>query len=137
MARKAKKSAAKSKKKSKAKRAAPSKNRAVARKSKPMKRKAAKRKPAKAKPAKRKPAKAKTAKRAKPAAKRKPDVKGEGNYTAARNFRKKQTAFVKRNEAKIPEMGKEAQMALDGPQGGELRAAEAETREHGAGMGEV
>jgi len=33
---------------------------------------------------------------------------------------------VKKNKAKIPEMGKEAEKALDGPEGDSLRAAEQE-----------
>jgi hypothetical protein len=33
---------------------------------------------------------------------------------------------VKKNKAKIPAMGKEAEQALDGPEGNSLRAAEQE-----------
>jgi hypothetical protein len=109
MARKAKKSVSKTK----------------ARKAKAAKRTAAKRAvpkrkvvPKRAKPASRRPAAAKK------------DVIGEGNYTASRNFRAKETAFVKRNKAKIRAMGKAAEDALEGPQGDALRAAEAEARGH-------
>ncbi len=35
---------------------------------------------------------------------------------------------MKRHSAEIPRMGKEAEAAMDGPQGGELRAAEEEAR---------
>ena len=51
---------------------------------------------------------------------------GEGDYAASRKFDKDQASFVKRNKAKIPEMGKEAERALDGPEGDSLRAAEQE-----------
>ena len=62
---------------------------------------------------------------------RKPrDVVGEGNYTAAREFRKDEEAFVRANRARIPQMGKEAEAALEGPEGGELRRAEDEARAH-------
>ena len=73
---------------------------------------------ARAKPASRKSAAKKSTKRTK-------DIIGEGNYTASRNFRRKQTDFVKRNRAKIAKLGKAAEDALAGPQGNELRAAEA------------
>ena len=56
---------------------------------------------------------------------------GEGNYTAAREFRKDEENFVRANRSRIPQMGREAEAALDGPEGEELRAAEAETRAHG------
>ena len=42
---------------------------------------------------------------------------------------------MKRNKAEIPEMGKEAEAALEGPQGGELRAAEEEARSHSKAPG--
>ena len=55
---------------------------------------------------------------------------GEGDYEASRTFLKDQADFVKENKAKIPEMGRDARDALDGAEGGELRAAEAEARSH-------
>lgn len=60
-------------------------------------------------------------------------VEGEGSYTASRHFRAAQTGFVRRNRGRIPKMGKDAEAALEGPQGDELRAAEDEARSHGAG----
>jgi hypothetical protein len=54
----------------------------------------------------------------------KPGVEGEGNYTAARNFDKKQKKFVDEHKADIPKMGKDAEAALDGPEGEKLREAE-------------
>jgi hypothetical protein len=77
----------------------------------------------------RKPVKAKARKAASRAGKKK-EVLGEGNYTASRNFRKQETAFVQRNKRKIPALGKAAEKALEGPEGADLRAAEAEARSH-------
>jgi hypothetical protein len=57
-------------------------------------------------------------------------VIGEGNYTAAREFRKDEENFVRANKARIPEMGREAERALDGNEGPSLRAAEEEARSH-------
>ncbi|HEY4123189.1 MAG TPA: hypothetical protein VGM36_01165 [Rhizomicrobium sp.] len=58
------------------------------------------------------------------------DVIGEGNYTASREFRKDQTDFVQRNKSRISKLGKQAERALDGPEGDELRQAEEEGRSH-------
>jgi len=71
-----------------------------------------------AKPAPRKAKKA--------APKKKQKLVGEGDYAASRTFLKDQSNFVKKNKAKIPAMGKEAERALDGPEGNSLRAAEQE-----------
>ncbi len=49
------------------------------------------------------------------------------------SFRTKEEAFVKANRSKIPALGKAAEAALDGPEGAELRAAEAEAANHAAG----
>ena len=59
-------------------------------------------------------------------AKKKKQIVGEGDYAATRTFDKDQTTFVKRNKAKIPELAREAEKALDGPEGDSLRAAEQE-----------
>lgn len=88
-----------------------------------------------AKTAKR-PAKAKAPKRPakkarKPAAPRaRKEVFGEGNYTASREFRKDEEGFVRANKDRIPVLAKEAERALEGSEGVELRAAEAEGRSH-------
>jgi len=67
----------------------------------------------------------------KPAARRsRGDVMGEGNYSAARRFRKSETAFVDRNRARIHDMGEAAQTAMKSAEGAELRAAEAEAASH-------
>lgn len=90
----------------------------VAKKSKKKTVKAAK-KAAPKKAAPRKAAK-KPAKKAK-----KKQIVGEGDYQASRAFLKDQSSFVKKNKAKIPALGKEAEAALEGPQGDMLREAEA------------
>ena len=108
---KAKKKAAKKKVKKPAKRAAAKARRAPAKKSKKAKEAVAKAAPRKAKKA---------------APKKKKQIVGEGDYAASRAFDKDQAAFVKKNKAKIPAMGKEAEQALDGPEGNSLRAAEQE-----------
>jgi outer membrane biosynthesis protein TonB len=111
------------KKKKKTKKAAKPKKakKAPARKSKPKSKKAVK-KPAKKAAAKPAPAKKAKAKKKAPAKKK---TIGEGDYAASRSFLKDQSGFVARNKAKIPAMGKAAEAALDGPQGDELRDAEA------------
>jgi hypothetical protein len=89
-------------------------------------RKASKRAPAKK--AKRPAAKAK--KRSARKTRKVKDIIGEGNYTAAREFRKDEEAFVRTNRGRIPQMGKEAEAALEGPEGDGLRLAEDEARAH-------
>jgi hypothetical protein len=108
-----------------------------ARKSKSVARKAAKRPAKKAKKAVKKAARKAVKKSVKAAVKKAPVHKaknvrkaktknvGEGDYAASRAFLKDQTGFVEKNKAKIPAMGKEAEAALDGPEGAGLRDAEA------------
>jgi len=50
---------------------------------------------------------------------------GEGDYAASRRFDKDEASFVEKNKASIPAMGKEAEKALEGPEGADLREAEA------------
>lgn len=69
------------------------------------------------------------AKKAKKVAKKKQAV-GEGDYAASKAFLKDQSSFVAKNKAKIPDMGKAAEKALDGPEGASLRDAEAEAAGH-------
>lgn len=122
------------KKKKKAKKAArPAKaKKAPAKKSKKVVKKAAKK--TKAKKTKRAPAKkavkaaarkapAKKAKKKAPAKKK--QIVGEGDYAATRKFDSDQADFVAKNKANIPAMGKDAEKALDGPEGDSLRDAEA------------
>jgi hypothetical protein len=56
------------------------------------------------------------------------DVHGEGNYSAARRFDALEGEFVEKNRQKIPGLGKDAEQALDGPEGDELRKAEDRAR---------
>ena len=70
------------------------------------------------------PARKASAKKAKPAKKKK-QIVGEGDYAASRAFLKDQAGFVEKNKASIPAMGREAEEALDGPGGNDLRNAEA------------
>jgi hypothetical protein len=64
------------------------------------------------------------------------DVKGEGNYSASRRFDTEEAKFVERNKQNIPQMGKDAEKALDGPEGDELRKAEDRARGHSHSPGE-
>ena len=75
--------------------------------------------------------KARAAKKAAP--KKKQAMVGERDYQASRSFLKDQTEFVKRHSSEIPGMAKDAEAALEGPQGDQLRAAEDEARGHAAG----
>lgn len=100
------------KKKKKAAKKAPSKKAKKAKKAKKTARKAA-RKAAKK-------SKKKTVKAA-----RKKQIVGEGDYQASRTFLKDQSGFVKKNKDRIPELGKQAEAALEGSEGDALREAEA------------
>ena len=64
------------------------------------------------------------------------DAKGEGNYSASRRFDTQEAKFVERNKQKIPQMGKDAENALDGPEGDELRKAEDRARAHSHSPGD-
>ena len=124
----------------KKKKKSPAKKRAVRRSAKPARGKKPAAKRAKTKTRKTKVRKAKTkarpvarkAKKAAPVRKKavRKEVLGEGNYTASRNFREQETAFVKRNRSRIGELGKEAEATLEGPEGQDLLAAEAEASGH-------
>ncbi|MFL5297943.1 MAG: hypothetical protein ACJ798_16320 [Phenylobacterium sp.] len=56
-------------------------------------------------------------------------IQGEGNYDAARKFDRLERAFVE-NEA-VEQKAREAEEALDGPEGEELERARKETGERG------
>ena len=132
------------KKKAKAKKKAPAKKKAKVKATKKTKTVAKKAKKVPAKKAAKKVAKKtkkkspgilakaiKAVKKAVTPAKKKPkQIVGEGDYAATRKFDADQASFVKRNKAKIPEMGKEAEAALDGPEGDSLRDAEAVAAGH-------
>src|ERR1700754_4322055 len=136
---KAKKSKAK---KSKAKKSQSKKSKtkkAVKRAAAASSRKAKKSKAKRATPKKAAKKSAKPAKKAAPkkaaAPKKKKQVTGEGDYEASRKFLKEEANFVKRHKAEIPQMGKAAEAAMDGPGGAELRAAEEEARSHSKAPG--
>jgi hypothetical protein len=59
-------------------------------------------------------------------------IQGEGDYDAARRFDADEKAFVEKNREAIPGLAKAAEDALDGPEGEELRKAEAEGKAHSA-----
>ena len=56
---------------------------------------------------------------------KKKQIVGEGDYAASAKFDADQASFVKKNKARIPDLGKAAEAALDGPEGDALRDAEA------------
>jgi hypothetical protein len=60
-------------------------------------------------------------------------IQGEGNYDAARKFDQEEQAFVKKGG--IEQKAKDAEAALDGPEGAELEKARKEADERGH-MGE-
>ncbi len=51
-------------------------------------------------------------------------VQGEGNYDAARDYRRDTEAFVAKKDKDIPKMAKDAEDALEGSEGADLRHAE-------------
>ena len=60
-------------------------------------------------------------------------IQGEGNYDAARKFDAEERAFVKKGD--VEQKAKEAEEALDGPEGEELEKARKQADERGH-MGE-
>ncbi len=129
----AKKKAKATKKKSKAagkKTRRPASRKAVKKATKKTGRKTAKKATKKktgAAPARSKPRTAakKTPARKKAPARKKKQIVGEGDYEASRAFLKDQAGFVRKNKASIPDLGRQAEAALDGPEGDALREAEA------------
>ena len=51
-------------------------------------------------------------------------IEGEGSYTAAHNYDEKLEKFVHDKKSEIPGMAKDAEKAIEGPEGEELRKAE-------------
>jgi hypothetical protein len=51
-------------------------------------------------------------------------VQGEGDYKAARNYRREIDSFLKNKGGDIPNLAKDAEKAVDGPEGAELAQAE-------------
>jgi hypothetical protein len=60
----------------------------------------------------------------------KKDIQGEGNYDAAREFDAQERAFVKTGQ--VEKKAREAEEALDGPEGEDLERARKDTGERGA-----
>ena len=58
------------------------------------------------------------------------DIQGEGNYDAGRKFDAEERAFVRSGQAE--KKAREAEQALDGPEGEELERARKEADERGA-----
>jgi hypothetical protein len=54
----------------------------------------------------------------------KSEVQGEGDYKAARHYDEKLKKFVDEKRSEIPGMAKDAEKAVEGPEGPELRKAE-------------
>ena len=54
------------------------------------------------------------------------EVQGEGDYVSAKTYQKAQTEFAK-DEAKVEQKAKEAEAAIEGPEGAELEKARLET----------
>ena len=131
---KAKKSKARKSKAKKSKAKKPKAKKPVKRAAAASSRKAKKSKAKRAAPKKAvKKSAAKPAKKAAP--KKKKQMMGEGDYEASRKFLKEEANFVKRHKAEVPQMGKDAEAAMNGSQGAELRAAEDEARSHSKAPG--
>ena len=57
-------------------------------------------------------------------------IQGEGNYDAARKFDQKQRDFIEKGE--VEKKAREAEEALDGPEGAELEKARRDTAAKGS-----
>ena len=51
-------------------------------------------------------------------------IQGEGDYESARRYKRDIEAFEQKKGSEIPTMAKDAEEALEGPQGDELKRAE-------------
>ena len=61
----------------------------------------------------------------------KDQIQGEGNYDAARKFDDEERAFVQGQPELVEQKAKEAEEALDGPEGEDLERARQETGDRG------
>jgi hypothetical protein len=59
-----------------------------------------------------------------------PKNQGEGDYDAARHYDEKLEKFVHDKKAEIPKMAEDAEKAIEGPEGDELRRAEETGKSH-------
>jgi hypothetical protein len=53
-----------------------------------------------------------------------PGVQGEGDYKSARVYKKDVEGFIEKKGSDIPNLAKDAERAVDGPEGPELKKAE-------------
>ena len=51
-------------------------------------------------------------------------VQGEGDYKSARIYKKDIEGFIQKKDSEIPNLAKDAEKAIDGPEGAELEKAE-------------
>lgn len=51
-------------------------------------------------------------------------VQGEGDYRSAREYKRDIDKFMREKSGQIPDMAKEAEKAVDGPEGEQLKQAE-------------
>jgi hypothetical protein len=51
-------------------------------------------------------------------------VQGEGDYKSARVYKKDIEGFIQKKDSEIPNLAKDAEKAIDGPEGAELEKAE-------------
>jgi hypothetical protein len=52
------------------------------------------------------------------------NVQGEGDYKSARVYKRDVQDFIQKKDADIPKMAKDAEKAVDGPEGADLKKAE-------------
>jgi len=53
-----------------------------------------------------------------------PGVQGEGDYKSARVYKKDVEGFIEKKDGQIPDLAKDAERAIEGPEGPELKKAE-------------
>ena len=51
-------------------------------------------------------------------------VQGEGDYKSARIYKRDIETFIQKKDGEIPKMAKDAEKAIEGPEGAELAKAE-------------
>ena len=51
-------------------------------------------------------------------------VQGEGDYKSARVYKRDIESFIQKKNADIPKMAEDAEKAVEGPEGAELKKAE-------------
>jgi hypothetical protein len=56
--------------------------------------------------------------------KRDDSVQGEGDYKSARVYKRDIDSFIQKKDAEIPKLAEDAEKAVEGPEGAELKKAE-------------